>query len=105
MRFSYPKRPRPWLIAWRSTTRGIHPSWLNIAEIELSVLVRQGLAHNIATIEALCDQVEQWQAMRNHSGATVRWQFTTADARIKLDRLYPLSQKAKAQHTPVTLSA
>jgi len=51
------------------------------------------LAHNIATIEALCDQVEQWQTMRNQSGTTVRWQFTTADARIKLERLYPLYKK------------
>jgi len=51
------------------------------------------LAHNIATIEALCDQVEQWQTMRNQSGATVRWQFTMADARIKLERLYPLYKK------------
>jgi hypothetical protein len=70
-----------------------HASWLNIAEIELSVLVRQGLAHNIATLEEFCEQVEQWQTMRNHSGATVRWQFTTADARIKLERLYPLYKK------------
>jgi hypothetical protein len=71
-----------------------HASWLNIAEIELSVLVRQGLAHNIATMQEFCEQAEQWQTMRNQSGATVRWQFTTADARIKLERLYPLSQKA-----------
>jgi hypothetical protein len=70
-----------------------HASWLNIAEIEFSVLVRQGLAHNIATMEALCEQVEQWQSMRNQSGTTVQWQFTTADARIKLARLYPLYKK------------
>jgi DDE superfamily endonuclease len=70
-----------------------HASWLNIAEIELSVLVRQGLAHNIATIEALCEQVEQWQTVRNQAGATVHWQFTTADARIKLEWLYPLYKK------------
>jgi DDE superfamily endonuclease len=70
-----------------------HPSWLNIAEIELSLLVRQGLARNIATMQEFCEQAEQWQAMRNQSGATVRWQFTTADARIKLERLYPLYKK------------
>jgi hypothetical protein len=71
-----------------------HASWLNIAEIELSVLVRQGLAHNIATMQEFSEQVEQWQTARNQSGATVRWQFTTADARIKLERLYPLYKKA-----------
>ncbi len=71
-----------------------HASWLNSAEIELSVLVRQGLAHNIATMQEFCEQAEQWQTARNQSGATVRWQFTTADARIKLERLYPLYKKA-----------
>ena len=70
-----------------------HASWLNIAEIELSVLVRQGLAHNIATMQEFCAQAEQWQTARNQSGTTVRWQFTTADARIKLERLYPLYKK------------
>ncbi|WP_085954386.1 IS630 family transposase [Ktedonobacter racemifer] len=69
-----------------------HASWLNIAEIELSVLARQGLAHNIATIEELCRQVETWQAHRNQRVGTVNWQFRTADARIKLKRLYPVQQ-------------
>lgn len=49
---------------WRSITPAIHASWLNIAEIELSVLARQGLAHNIATIEDLCHQVQSWQEHR-----------------------------------------
>lgn len=66
-----------------------HASWLNIAEIELSVLARQGLEHNIATVDELCEQVQDWQAYRNQQMATVHWQFTTADARIKLQRLYP----------------
>jgi hypothetical protein len=70
-----------------------HASWLNIAEIELSILVRQGLAHNIATMQEFCEQVEQWQTMRNQSCTAVQWQFTTADARIKLARLYPLYKK------------
>ncbi len=69
-----------------------HASWLNIAEIELSVLVRQGLAHNIATIEDLCQQVQNWQEHRNQRVGTVNWQFRTADARIKLKRLYPVQQ-------------
>jgi DDE superfamily endonuclease len=69
-----------------------HASWLNIAEIELSVLARQGLAHNIATIEDLCQQVQSWQTHRNQLVGTVNWQFCTADARIKLKRLYPVQQ-------------
>src|SRR5260221_12900273 len=69
-----------------------HASWLNIAEIELSVLARQGLAHNIATIEELCRQVKLWQEHRNQQIGTVNWQFRTADARIKLKRLYPVRQ-------------
>jgi DDE superfamily endonuclease len=82
-----------------------HASWLNIAEIELSVLVRQGLAHNIATMQEFCEQVEQWQTARNQSGATVHWQFTTADARIKLERLYPLYKKPSVTAPHVTNSA
>lgn len=66
-----------------------YASWLNIAEIELSVLVRQGLEHNIATIDELCEQVQSWQEYRNQRMVTVQWLFTTADARIKLQRLYP----------------
>ena len=76
-----------------------HASWLNIAEIEFSVLVRQGLAHNIATMQEFCEQVEQWQTARNQSGATVRWQFTTADARIKLERLYALYKQGSGPRT------
>jgi len=67
-----------------------HASWLNIAEIELSVLARQGLAHNIATIEELARQATAWQTQRNRQVGTVNWQFRTADARIKLKRLYPV---------------
>jgi len=67
-----------------------HASWLNIAEIELSVLVRQGLAHNIATMQEFCEQAERWQDQRNQAETTVNWRFTTADARIKLKRLYPV---------------
>lgn len=69
-----------------------HASWLNSAEIEQSVLARQGLAHNIATMQDLCRQVQQWQDQRNQQIGTVNWQFRTADARIKLKRLYPIQQ-------------
>lgn len=67
-----------------------HASWLNIAEIEFSVLARQGLAHNIATIEELCQQVQSWQEHRNQRVGIINWQFRTADARLKLKRLYPV---------------
>ena len=53
-------RPKPSSTAWNSTTPQ-HASWLDIAEIELSVWARQGLAHNIATIEELCQQIQSWQ--------------------------------------------
>jgi hypothetical protein len=72
-----------------------HASWLNIAEIELSALVRQGLARNIATLQEFCDQAERWQDQRNQAVTTVNWRFTTADARIKLKRLYPVLHEAK----------
>ena len=66
-----------------------HGSWLNMAEIELSILSRQCLSRRIADKEFLMKEVEAWQTERNHSGATIDWQFTTKDARIKLKRLYP----------------
>jgi hypothetical protein len=66
-----------------------HGSWLNIAEIELSVLQRQCLAERIENAEVLDAQVRAWNAERNNRQTPVDWQFTTADARIKLKRLYP----------------
>jgi hypothetical protein len=72
-----------------------HGSWLDMAEIELSVLGRQCLAQRIADQETLREQVSAWAAARNASGATIRWQFTTTDARVKLERLYPVIQHAK----------
>ncbi len=66
-----------------------HGSWLNVAEIELSVLARQCLDRRIATRQELERQVAAWEAGRNERGVEVQWQFTTADARIKLRRLYP----------------
>src|SRR5436305_2272518 len=72
-----------------------HASWLNMAEIEFSVLVRQGLQENIATREALVQQVEQWEKRRNAAGTVVHWRFTTADARIKLARLYPILEEVE----------
>lgn len=66
-----------------------HGSWLNMAEIELSVLSRQCLAHRIGERAALEREVAAWQEERNAEEASVNWRFRTEDARIKLKRLYP----------------
>ncbi len=66
-----------------------HGSWLNIAEIEFSVLARQCLDRRIADKETLTREVATWETARNRAGVGVKWQFTTADARIRLHRLYP----------------
>ena len=66
-----------------------HGSWLNMAEIELSVLSRQCLSRRIADQGTLKREIQTWQTSRNEQGATVNWQFTTDDARIKLKTLYP----------------
>ena len=66
-----------------------HGSWLNVAEIELSVLARQCLDRRIGSAEELQGEVGAWEAERNERAVEVRWRFTTAEARIKLHRLYP----------------
>ena len=66
-----------------------HGSWLNIAEIELSVLKRQCLAGRIPCINQMRDEVHAWNIDRNNKQANIDWQFRTNDARIKLKRLYP----------------
>ena len=66
-----------------------HGSWLNMAEIELSVLSRQCLCRRIADQGTLKHEIQTWQTSRNEQGATVHWRFTTDDARIKLKTLYP----------------
>ena len=72
-----------------------HGSWLNIAEIELSVLSRQCLDRRIPDQESLSREVAAWEEERNGSGAKVTWRFTTADARIKLSHLYPSLEHIK----------
>jgi len=67
-----------------------HGSWLNIAEIELAILTKQVLAGRIADPPTLTEKVTAWHTTRNAKRGPVRWRFTTADARIKLHRLYPL---------------
>jgi hypothetical protein len=66
-----------------------HGSWLNVAEIALSVLARQCLDRRIEAREDPEREVAAREEDRNERGVEVRWQFTTADARIKLRRLYP----------------
>ena len=66
-----------------------HGSWLNIAESELSVLSRQCLDRRIESAELLKSECQFWNVERNELQKGVDWQFTTADARIKLKRLYP----------------
>jgi hypothetical protein len=66
-----------------------HGSWLNIAEIELSVMERQCLGRRIPNIDLLQDELSAWSTSRNCSIRTVNWHFTTSDARIHLKRLYP----------------
>ena len=69
-----------------------HGSWLDMAEIELGILGRQCLARRIDNVEDLRREAKVWQAKRNSAGTKVNWQFTTADARIKLRRLYPSTE-------------
>ena len=66
-----------------------HGSWLNMAECELSVLEKQCLSDRIPDEAALRERVSIWNADRNDRSKTIDWQFETADARIKLKRLYP----------------
>ena len=66
-----------------------HGSWLNMAEIELSVLHRQCLNARIPDQQTLMQKVAAWQKRRNAFASTVNRRFTTADARIRLERLYP----------------
>lgn len=66
-----------------------HGSWLNIAEIELNVMIKQCLNHRMACIDQVRSSVSAWQIHRDNLNAKVCWQFTTRDARVKLHRLYP----------------
>lgn len=66
-----------------------HGSWLNIAEIELSVMTRQCLGRRLSSMDELSRELAAWGRGRNSCQKGVDWQFTTSDARIKLKRLYP----------------
>lgn len=78
-----------------------HGSWLNMAETELSILSRQCLRRRIPEAPTLVTEVAAWETARNGAKSKVRWHFTTADARIKLQRLYPVIEpvgSARAKH-------
>ena len=66
-----------------------HGSWLNMAEIELNVLMGQCLNRRIDNMKTMKEEVKAWENHRNNKKAVINWQFTTQDARIKLKRLYP----------------
>lgn len=66
-----------------------HGSWLDMAEIELSVLARQCLDRRVPDKQTLAGEINAWESMRNAAGVRADWQFTTADARIRLRKLYP----------------
>ena len=66
-----------------------HGSWLNMAETELSILCRQCLDRRINCQQKMTQEIAAWERKRNSNESTIDWQFTTADARIKLKRLYP----------------
>ena len=66
-----------------------HGSWLNMAEIELSVLTRECLSRRIADQQTLKQEIQAWQNRRNEQQTKTSWRWTTDDARIKLKRLYP----------------
>ncbi len=70
-----------------------HGSWLDMAEIELGILGRQCLSQRIDNIADLRRQVKAWEKNRDEAKVKVNWQFTTADARIKLRRLYPSTEE------------
>ena len=72
---------------WHYTPK--HGSWLNMAESELGVLATQCLDRRIPNKQALVKEVAAWQGKRNKHHTKADWQFTTADARVKLKRLYP----------------
>ncbi len=78
-----------------------HGSWLNMAETELSSVSRQCLRRRIGEASTLVTELAAWEAARNRARSKVRWHFTTADARIKLQRLYPVIEPvspAEAKH-------
>ena len=71
-----------------------HGSWLNMAEIEIAILKRNALSRRLASESALRRQVLAVETERNHQRRGIAWQFTSRDARVKLERLYPVKEPA-----------
>ena len=71
----------------------VHGSWLNMVEVEISVLVRQCLKRRLPDIETLDREARAWCTERNGLGASVDWRFRTEDARAKLRSLYPSTEE------------
>ena len=67
-----------------------HGSWLNMAEIEINILVNHGISKRVPSMKQMEKEVAAWNKLRNKTANTINWRFTTDDARIKLKRLYPL---------------
>ena len=82
-----------------------HGSWLNMAEIELSVLPRQCLDRRLPDRATVEQEVAAWVADRNAAGHRIDWRFTTEDARIKLKHLYPVPPPADPHLSPCQSSA
>ena len=76
-----------------------HGSWLNMAETELSVLAGQCLNRRMESKESVVSEVTSWEAQRNRTEAKVRWRFTTDQARIKLEKLYPVLEYPEQPRT------
>src|SRR5271170_447149 len=90
LRFTKPFRP-PKRAAWRSASNGTTPpsTAVELGESELGVLTSQCLSRRIADKGTLIDEIAAWEHHRDAKHAKANWHFTTADARIKLKRLYP----------------
>lgn len=84
-----PQRARAILNRIRFVYTPTHGSWLNVAEIELSVLNRVALKERTATKEELIEKIKAYEKEKNDKATPVNWQFTTKDARVKLNQLYP----------------
>jgi hypothetical protein len=70
-----------------------HSSWLNMAEVEISVLTGQCLDRRLGNQEIIAREVAAWEAERNNSKATIDWRFTIPNARDKLKRPYPIKDE------------
>jgi len=88
---------------WHFTPK--HASWLNMAESELSVLVRQCLKRRLPDQATMQTEADAWAARRNRDRVTVRWTFTVEQARVKLRKLYPVPAADPAADPPVNLPA